>query len=82
MFRLRPSEDELLDWLMWIAGPVLALCFLSMKKKGYHIQMTAMGFELSKEDVMRSAFLVTDKSDLKHHLKMEKQVKVDLRDFC
>ena len=48
----------------------------------YCIQMTDMGFELSKEDVMHSAFLVTDNSDLKHHLKMEKQVKVDLRDFC
>ena len=35
----------------------------------YCIQMADMGFGLSKEDVMLSAFLLTEKSGLKHPFK-------------
>ena len=39
MLWLRPSEDELLDWFMWIVGPALTLYFLSVKKEGYQISV-------------------------------------------
>ena len=55
MFRLRPSEEELLDWLMLIAGAVLILFFKRVEKglQNYCIQVGNMNFRLSKENVMQ-----------------------------
>ena len=39
------------------------------KLSNYCIQMADMGFGLSKEDIMRSAFLLAEKSGLKHPFK-------------
>ena len=65
MFRLRPSEEELLDWLMSRSLP----CLFEERLSNYCIQMANMGFGLSKEDIMHSAFLLAEKSGLKHPFK-------------
>ena len=49
-------------------GPRPVFCTHAEERlANYCIQMADMGFGLSKEDVMRSAFLLTEKSGLKHY---------------